>query len=234
MASPPPARRAWEFVRAHLFTAGLVAVALAVVLGTVSVSFPTAGAAPASAVTPVDEPSGDPAADASAAPGTPAAEAPPVKPRKPRPASATHKARNVPAYPRDKHHGKRIVYDKALMTVWLVDKNDQVVARFPVVGRFDRPVAGVYHVFSKSEHSSNPFSKVTFEHMVRFAYGPDTKSAIGLHSIPRYYDGTRMHSVKQLGLAIARGGCVRLSDRAAAIVYAFARVGTRVVVLPSP
>jgi len=157
------------------------------------------------------------------------------KPKSPVPASRTHKAKHVPAFPSDHtHHGKRIVYDKALMTVWLIDRNDQVVARFPVVGRFDRPAKGTYHVFSKSPKAYNPNSKVTFNWMNRFTYGPDTKSAIGFHAIPRYYDGTPMHSTKQLGLAIARGGCVRLSEQAAKQVYDFLKVGDLVVVLPSP
>jgi lipoprotein-anchoring transpeptidase ErfK/SrfK len=167
-----------------------------------------------------------PPTNADASTGTPA---------KPRPASRTHKARNVPERPRDpRHHGRRIVYDKALMTVWLMNAQDEVVARFPVVGRFDRPVKGTYRIFSKSPKAYNPNSKVTFNHMARFTYGPDTRSAIGFHAIPRYYDGTPMHSTTQLGLAIARGGCVRLSEKAAAQVYDFLRVGTLVVVLPSP
>lgn len=158
----------------------------------------------------------------------------PRKARKPVPASATRKARNVPFYPRDDNHGKRAVYDKALMTVWLVNEDDEVVARYPVVGRFDRPLADVYRVYSKSPASGNPFSKVTFRHMVRFAWGLDTTSSIGLHDIPRYYDGSMMHSEEQLGLAIARGGCVRMAPEAAEHVYRFLDVGDRVVVLPSP
>lgn len=155
---------------------------------------------------------------------------------KPRPASRTQKAKWVPTYPNDLLHAgtKRVVYDKALMTVWLIKADNTVVARYPVVGRWDRPKAGTYHVFSKSTKAFNPNSKVTFNHMVRFTYGPDTKSPIGLHAIPKYYDGTMMHSVKQLGLPIAAGGCVRLSEEAAAAVYKFARVGTLIVVLPSP
>ncbi|MFA7324844.1 MAG: L,D-transpeptidase [Candidatus Nanopelagicales bacterium] len=160
----------------------------------------------------------------------------PVPTHAPRAASRTHKAKWVPVYPNDRKHAgqKRVVYDKALMTVWLIKANDEVVAQYPVVGRFDRPRAGEYHVFSKSPVAYNPNSRVTFNHMVRFTYGPDTKSPIGLHSIPRYYNGKRMHSVKQLGLAIARGGCVRLSEQAAAHVYKFAHKGTLIVVLPSP
>lgn len=163
----------------------------------------------------------------------PAAEKP-KKTKKPKPASATRKARNVPEFPRDKHKGKRIVYDKALMTVWLMNKDNEVVARYPVVGRFDRPAKGVYRVYSKSPKSGNPFSKVTFNWMVRFAWGLDSTASIGFHDIPMYYDGTMMHSQKQLGMAIARGGCVRLAPEAARHIYRFAKVGTKVVVLPSP
>jgi len=183
------------------------------------------------------------AANVSPAPSAPLAATPahtsaptPGPTHKPRPASRTKKAKWVPAYPNDLLHAgtKRVVYDKALMTVWLIKADNTVVARYPVVGRWDRPAAGTYRVFSKSTKAFNPNSKVTFNHMVRFTYGPDTKSAIGLHAIPKYYDGTMMHSTKQLGLAIARGGCVRLSEEAAAQVYKFAKVGTLVVVLPSP
>jgi len=234
MASPPAFDRARALVVRHRLASGIIAgvVALGLLTATVVPSMASADVAP----TP----------STSTSPETPTAETPaadvvtvtppkPKKPKKPKPASATHKAKNVPAFPRDKkHHGKRIVYDKALMTVWLINKEDEVVAQYPVVGRFDRPAKGIYRVFSKSPVAYNPNSKVTFNHMVRFTYGPDTMSPIGLHAIPRYYDGKPMHSVKQLGLAIARGGCVRLSEKAAAAVYKFARVGDRVVVLPSP
>ncbi|CAB4903205.1 unannotated protein [freshwater metagenome] len=167
---------------------------------------------------------------------TPTANPTPTSTHRPKPASRTKKAKWIPVYPNDLLHAgtKRVVYDKALMTVWLIKADNTVMGQFPVVGRWDRPKAGTYHVFSKSTKAYNPNSKVTFNHMVRFTYGPDTKSPIGLHSIPRYYDGKLMHSVKQLGLAIARGGCVRLSEQGAAQVYKFAHVGTLIVVLPSP
>lgn len=187
--------------------------------------------APAPAVTGT---AASPSAVAQTTAETPAVNAPTRAVKSPKPASKTRKARNVPERPRDKHTGKRIVYDKALMTVWLMDKHNEVVARYPVVGRWDRPKAGTYHVMSKSPVSYNPESKVTFEHMVRFAPGLQTGYTIGFHAIPRYRDGKMMHSTKQLGLAIARGGCVRLSDDAAAQVYRFLKPGDLVVVLPSP
>lgn len=177
-------------------------------------------------------------AAASASSPSPSASSSPIpavkKPKPPKPATRERKARNVPERPLDKHTGKRIVYDKALMTVWLMNKRNEVVGRYPVVGRWDRPVKGTYRIFSKSESSGNPNSKVTFNHMVRFTYGPDTKSPIGFHSIPRYYDGSRMHPVSSLGLPIATGGCIRMADADAKAVYDFMDVGDLVVVLPSP
>jgi hypothetical protein len=206
----------------------IVVVALALLLGGGWLAT-SARSADAATATPTPE------ASTSAAP-VPTASATPAPTHAPRAASRSRKAKWVPDYPADRAHAgiKRVVYDKALMTVWLIRADDTVAARFPVVGRWDRPKAGTYHVFSKSPVAFNPNSKVTFNHMVRFTYGPDTKSPIGLHAIPRYYDGTAMHSVKQLGLPIARGGCVRLSEEAAAQVYRFARKGTLIVVLPSP
>ncbi len=190
----------------------------------------------APSTTPAANPTTDPTPETAVpAPAPTASPIPtPKKPKKPKAATKTRKARNVPDRPMDNHTGKRIVYDKKLMTVWLINKKDEVVGRYPVVGRWDRPAKGTYRVFSKSPMAYNPNSQVTFAHMVRFTYGPDTKSAIGFHAIPRYYDGTRMHPVSALGLPIATGGCIRMSDKAAKEVYDFMRVGNLVVVLPSP
>ena len=227
MASPPKPRII------------IALLATAVALGLVATIFVTFTAPLSTAkdadttLPPVASPTTSPSTTASPSPST-AVPAVPIKVREPKPASRTRKARNVPALPRDNHHGRRIVYDKALMTVWVMSKSNEVLGRYPVVGRFDRPVMGTYRIFSKSKVAYNPNSKVTFNHMMRFTYGPDTKSPIGLHAIPRYYDGTAMHSTKQLGLAIAAGGCVRLSEEAAATIYKWAKVGDRVIVLPSP
>ena len=204
------------------------AVAGAAALGLTVMASASAFSAPSSPVTAT--PTASPAVTATPTPGASA----PVKVKEPKPASRTRKARNIPERPRDTFHGKRLVYDKALMTVWMMNAKDEVVGRYPVVGRWDRPAKGTYHIFSKSKLAFNPNSKVTFHNMMRFTYGPDTKSPIGFHSIPRYYDGTPMHSTKQLGLAIARGGCVLLSEKASKELYKFMDVGDLIVVLPSP
>lgn len=153
----------------------------------------------------------------------------------PIPATRESKAQNVPNYPLDGGHGRRIVYDKALMTVYIVDASDQVVLKAPVIGRWDRPVKGTYHIYSKSDQSSNPYSKVTFDWMTRFAWGYIKTTSIGFHAIPKYMsDGSRMSPLTDLGLPIATGGCVRMSDEDAKFLYDWAKIGDTVVVLPSP
>jgi len=174
-------------------------------------------------VAPVPEATAEPTA-------TPTAK--PKKPKKPKAATRDRKAKHVPDYPRDGNTGRRIVYDKALMTVYLVNENDRVVGKFAVVGRQDRPVAGDYKIYSKSRRSANLESRVTFNDMVRFAYGNDRKTPIGFHDIPKYSNGEMMHGLDQLGLPIARGGCVRLAPDDARQIYRWSKIGDRVVVLP--
>ena len=147
-------------------------------------------------------------------------------------ATRTTKARNVPAYPaKSRVQGKRIVYDKALMTIWLINEAEQVVARYPVVGRPDRPASGTYRVFSKSPSSANRLQELTFKNMVRFARGPSTGAPIGFHDIPRTYDGQPIHGEDVLGLPLGSGGCIRMSTDASKQVYEFAGIGTAVEVL---
>lgn len=189
------------------------------------------GATPAPSPTPSPEVTTAPVVDVSVL----GAEGPrPAKYKKPKAATRTKKARNVPLRPLDDGDGRRIVYDKTLMHVWLMDENDKVVKRFPVVGRWDRPVQGTYKIYSQSERSGNPNSGVTFDHMTRFAYGLDGKTPIGFHSIPIYYDGRMMHDTDQLGLPVATGGCVRMAAEDAEFLYNWAKKGDTVVVLPSP
>jgi lipoprotein-anchoring transpeptidase ErfK/SrfK len=227
-----------------LLAVSLIAGAL---LGTFSGSAPEAIASETvstETVTPeMEQPSEAPLATPTPTPNvstapTPTPLATPTatpKPKKPKPATRERKAKNVPEMPRDKKNtGRRIVYDKSMMYVWAMNKKNEVVFRFPIVGRWDRPAKGEYRVYSKSDRSGNPNSKVTFDHMTRFAYGNDGKTPIGFHSIPKYYDGSMMHSTKQLGLPIATGGCIRMAAEDAEALYKWSKIGDRVVVLASP
>lgn len=194
---------------------------------------PSATAQPVTANEVVVEPTATPTAAPTPTP-TPTPVATPIKPKKPKPATRERKAKNVPERPLDENTGRRIVYDKALMTVWAMDEFNEVVYRFPVVGRWDRPVMGKYKIYSQSQHSGNPNSKVTFDDMTRFAYGLDGKTPIGFHSIPKYYNGEMMHSTDQLGLPVATGGCIRMDAKDAKKLYKWAELGDTVYVLPSP
>lgn len=193
---------------------------------------------------------GDAKAKPSSAPSSKPSSKPSPKPSEsatgnaaPVPATESSYAENIPDYPPDGRHGRRIVYSKALMTVWIVDENDKVLRRYPVTGRWDRPLKGVYHVYSKSSDTMNEHSKVTFQWMVRFAWGfNDPTASIGFHTIPIYYQdnperdakkGDRMTGKEELGLPVASGGCVRQSDEDADFLYHWAEIGDTVVVLPT-
>jgi lipoprotein-anchoring transpeptidase ErfK/SrfK len=126
--------------------------------------------------------------------------------------------------------GRRIVYAERSAHLWIVAADGTVLRDYKVTGRIDRPRPGTYRVWSKSEHTSNPKEKLTFDLMVRFARGY-TGAPIGFHTIPRTYSGTPIQSESQLGTAIGRGGCVRQSRVDAAWLYSWVRVGDTVVVL---
>ena len=236
-----------RFVRASVIIPVLgISLLAGLLIGLLATSdSPSATAQPVTASEVVVEPTATPTATPTAIPtaiptatpttaATPTPVATPIKPKKPKPATRERKAKNVPERPLDENTGRRIVYDKALMTVWVMDEFNEVVYRFPVVGRWDRPVMGKYKIYSQSPHSGNPNSKVTFDHMTRFAYGMDGKTPIGFHSIPEYYNGEMMHSTDQLGLPVATGGCIRMDAKDAKKLYKWAELGDTVYVLPSP
>jgi lipoprotein-anchoring transpeptidase ErfK/SrfK len=144
-----------------------------------------------------------------------------------RAAGAWHVTRALPAA---SGTGRRIVYAERSAHLWVVGADGIVLRDYKVTGRIDRPRAGTYHVWSKSEHTSNPKEKLTFDLMVRFARGY-TGAPIGFHTIPRTYSGHPIQSESQLGTPVGRGGCVRQSRIDATWLYSWVRVGDTVVVL---
>ena len=245
-------RRSWLYVVLGLIvTVGVVTIAISVLGNKSEASAETVAVAP-----PIDgahlvsKPSTSATATKKKKDKT-VGYAPPAS--RPRPRSTSNaepiaatvfvKAENVPAYPPDGRHGRRIVYSKALMHVWIVDDNDRVVRHYPVIGRWDRPAKGVYHVYSTSRDTMNTHSKVVFSYMVRFAWGKeDAETSIGFHSIPIHYADISKWNVKkgdpvslpsEMGLPIAEGGCVRAVDDNARFLYFWSKVGDTVVVLPT-
>lgn len=125
--------------------------------------------------------------------------------------------------------GRRVVYSKSLMRVWIIEANEQVSRTYLVSGRLNQPNPGTYKVFSRSSFTCNiQNSSTCMRWMVRFTKGPAGDN-IGFHEIPRR-NGAPVQSDAQLGQALS-GGCVRQSTADAQFMWAWAGIGTTVVVV---
>jgi hypothetical protein len=125
--------------------------------------------------------------------------------------------------------GRRVVYSKGLMRVWVVDGNENVIRSYLVSGRLNQPNPGTYRVFSRSAYTCNiDHPDTCMRWMVRFTRGPSGDN-IGFHEIPRT-NGRPLQSDSQLGQALS-SGCVRQSTADAQFMWGFAAIGTVVVVI---
>jgi hypothetical protein len=134
--------------------------------------------------------------------------------------------------------GKRAIYSNSGQQVWLINEDETLHTTFLVTGRKGIPPPGKYTVFSKSLKAYAPYGGITMNHMVRFVRpysiikpwdGQLNQWSYGFHSIPRYANGTQLHTV--LG-QFGSGGCVRQADHQAKATYEWMPVGTPVYVLP--
>lgn len=133
------------------------------------------------------------------------------------------------ALPPDTGSGRRVVYSKSRMRVWIIDGDENVQRTYLVSGRLNQPSPGTYSVFSRSTYTcSISQSNVCMRWMVRFAHGPSGDN-IGFHEIPRQ-NGVPMQGNSQLGQPLSHG-CVRQSTEDAQYMWAWAGVGTKVVVI---
>jgi len=133
--------------------------------------------------------------------------------------------------PADSGDGRRAVYSKSRQRVWTVEADNTVSRTYLVSGRltWNQPTPGTYHVFSRSSFTCNIKNpSICWRFMVRFTVGPDGDN-IGFHEIPKV-DGKPIQSESQLGLPLS-GGCVRQATPDAENMWAWAPVGTKVVVL---
>ena len=125
-------------------------------------------------------------------------------------------------------YGRRVVYSKNQMRVWIVDANNVTIRTYRVSGRFGQPTPGTYQVFSRSSYTCNiDHPNICMRFMVRFAHGPKGDN-IGFHEIPKE-NGVPIESDAQLGQALS-GGCVRQASADAIFMWDFAGIGTTVVV----
>ena len=126
--------------------------------------------------------------------------------------------------------GRRIVYANRQQRVWVINENNEVIRTFLVSGMLGQPGKGTFRVFSKSPTSFSPeFAGVTFRYMTRFAIGRNGGN-IGFHEIP-VRNNKPMQTVEELG-AFKGSGCLRSSTQDAIFIYQWAKIGTKVVVVP--
>jgi hypothetical protein len=134
-----------------------------------------------------------------------------------------------PSLPAGSGSGRRIVYSNSDLWVWLVDDRERVLDSYPVSGHRGWPRPGTYAVFSKSEDALAGYDGITMRWMVRFTFGHETN--IGFHDIPLDGRGRPLQTVDELG-TYQGGGCVRQEASKARLLYAWADLGTVVVVTP--
>ena len=131
--------------------------------------------------------------------------------------------------PADSGSGRRVIYAKRAQRVWQINDDGSVARTYRVSGRMDQPNPGSYKVWSRSAYTcSIGNSNTCMRWMVRFAHGPEGDN-IGFHEIPRN-NGRPLQSDAQLGTPLSHG-CVRQSTADAQAMWAFAGVGTVVVVV---
>lgn len=137
---------------------------------------------------------------------------------------------DIPPLPANSGSGKRLVYDRAQQRVWAIDKNEFVIRSWLVSGsQYNNEVPGTDKVYSKSLTSTAWNGKALLPHMVR--YQKTKLGNIGFHGIPIHIaDGTPYETEDQLGTRLS-GGCTRQSNPDGDFVWAFADIGTTVVVI---
>jgi lipoprotein-anchoring transpeptidase ErfK/SrfK len=124
--------------------------------------------------------------------------------------------------------GRRVVYSKNRMRVWIIGANNETERTYRVSGRMGQPDPGVYHVYSRSSYTcAIEHPNICMRMMVRFATGPGGGN-IGFHEIPKR-DGAPLQSDSQLGQPLS-GGCVRQATADAEYMWQFGSIGTTVVV----
>ena len=137
---------------------------------------------------------------------------------------------DTPPLPENSGSGKRLVYERRGQRVWAVDGDGNVIRSWLVSGSmYSNELPGTHKVYSKSEQSTAWNGKAILPMMVRW-YQTEI-GHIGFHGIPtKVSDGSPYQTDAELGTRLS-GGCQRQNNFDAAFVWAFADIGTTVVVI---
>jgi hypothetical protein len=137
---------------------------------------------------------------------------------------------DAPPLPANSGSGYRVVYERISQRVWAVDGDGDIVRSWLVSGsQYNNEQPGTWKVYSRSEQSTAWNGKAILPLMIR--YQQTSIGAIGFHGIPIHVsDGTAYQTEADLGTRLS-GGCQRQANPDARFLWAFADVGTTVVVL---
>lgn len=132
--------------------------------------------------------------------------------------------------PNNSGAGRRIVFDQSEQRVWLVVSNETAVRTYLVTGsNRDNVQPGSYVVTSRSRHAQTYNRNGTFEYFVRFTEG--RKASIGFHAVTVDKQGQPVHARADLGVP-RTPGCIEQWHDDAKALWAFAPLGTRIIVIP--
>lgn len=132
--------------------------------------------------------------------------------------------------PADSGVGRRAVFSEGQQRVWIVSARDEVLRTYLVSGSLhDNLDPGTYQVYSRSVNAIGVDDSGTMKYFVRFTQG-DSGAAIGFHDIP-VDEGEKVQTVDELGEPTSHG-CIRQKRSDAKAMWAFAQIGTTVVVTP--
>ena len=131
------------------------------------------------------------------------------------------------ALPDGSGSGRRVVFSEGRQRVWLVAADNEVRRTYLVSGSiYDNLDPGTFEVYSRSRQAWGIDDSGTMKYFVRFTQGDN--AAIGFHDIP-IDDGGPVQTVAELGTPLSHG-CIRQRRADAKLLWAFAPLGTKVVV----
>jgi peptidoglycan hydrolase-like protein with peptidoglycan-binding domain len=136
---------------------------------------------------------------------------------------------DAPPLPDGSGTGRRVVYDRAGQRVWAVSGDGEIIRSWLVSGStYMNEMPGTHQVYSRSDMSTAWNGKAWLPLMIR--YQKTNIGHIGFHAIPLHVsDNSPYQTTDELGTRLS-GGCQRQHNDDAAFLWAFADVGTTVVV----
>ncbi len=136
---------------------------------------------------------------------------------------------DAPPLPEDSGEGRRVVYDRAGQRVWAVRADGVILRSWLVSGStYQNEIPGTHEVYSRSDMSTAWNGKAYLPQMIRWL--KTERGAIGFHAIPLHVeDNSPYQGTDELGTRLS-GGCQRQHNLDSEFLWAFATLGTTVVV----